>query len=441
MVYYSELDRKPYNIMKNTIKRIIKDFHSTSFPKFHNRILNVPLDLDKIITIIGPRRAGKTLYLFQLMMQLTEMGITKKQLLYINFEDERLELDGQYDLIIESYIELYPDIQLNTCYLFFDEIQELNKWEKYVRRLFDTVTKNIFISGSNARLLSREISTALRGRTLSFELLPLSFTEYLQFHQIDTSDTWSTRNTSIIQHAFEDYVTWGGFPELVHMDKQYKLKTLQEYFNVMIYRDLIERYEIKSVHMLKYILKRLISTFTKEYSVNKIFNELKSKGESVSKTSLYELMEQIMSVYMVAVVEKYDQSVVKREMSNRKIYLYDTGLTSVTRLSEDRGKILENIVFVHLLRINARVFFIKNSWECDFIALQHHSHETMAIQVTQQLNHMNMKRELKGLETAKKQLSDCKPLLLFHEKEESLNLPDVYTYQPIWLWLLNMHQN
>jgi hypothetical protein len=111
---------------------------------------------------------------------------------------------------MESYIELYPDIQLDDCYLFFDEIQELNKWEKYIRRLYDTVTKKIFISGSNSRLLSRDIATALRGRTLSFELLPLSFAEYLQFRQIDASDTWSTRNASIIQRAFNEYITWGG---------------------------------------------------------------------------------------------------------------------------------------------------------------------------------------------------------------------------------------
>jgi len=424
--------------MKNILKRIIKDFHTSPFPQVHRRNLNVPLKLDKIISIIGPRRAGKTFYLFQLMIQLEEMGVKRNQFLYINFEDERLEREGQYDLIMESYIELYPDIQLDNCYLFFDEIQELNKWEKYIRRLYDTVTKKIFISGSNSRLLSRDIATALRGRTLSFELLPLSFAEYLQFRQIDASDTWSTRNASIIQRAFNEYITWGGFPELVDMKDQFKLKTLQEYFNVMIYRDLIERYEIKSVHMLKYVLKRLISTFTKEYSVNKIFNELKSKGESISKTSLYELMEQILSVYMLTIVEKYDQSVVKREMSNRKIYLYDTGMTAVTRLSEDRGKILENIIFIHLLNMNARVFFIKNAWECDFIALS--GQETLAIQVTHQLNQMNIKRELKGLEAAKKQISSCKPLLLYYEKEPSLNLPDIYTYQPIWLWLLSIQQ-
>jgi len=424
--------------MKNILKRIIKDFHTASFPKVHKRNLDVPLNLDKIITIIGPRRAGKTFYLFQLMIQLEGMGVKRNQFLYINFEDERLELEGQYDLIVTSYLELYPEVLMENCYLFFDEIQELKKWEKYIRRLYDTVTKKIFISGSNSRLLSRDIATALRGRTLSFELLPLSFAEYLQFRQIDGSDTWSTRNTSIIQHAFNDYLAWGGFPELVDMNEKYKLKTLQEYFNVMIYRDLIERYDIKSVHMLKYVLKRLISTFTKEYSVNKIFNELKSKGESISKTSLYELMEQILSVYMVTIVEKYDQSVVKREMSNRKIYLYDTGMTAVTRLSEDLGKILENIVFIHLLNMNARVFFIKNAWECDFIAIS--GQETLAIQVTHQLNPMNIKRELKGLETAKKQISNCKPLLLYFEKEQSLNLPDIYTYQPIWLWLLSIQQ-
>jgi hypothetical protein len=425
--------------MKNILKRIIKDFHKQVFPEVYERMLAVPFHLNKIISIIGPRRAGKTFYLFQLMMQLEQMGVKRIQLLYINFEDERLEFDGRYDLIIESYTELYPELDLSSSYFFFDEIQELKKWEKYIRRFYDNVSKNIFITGSNSRLLSHEIGTALRGRSLAFEILPLSFREFLLFQHIDTTDIYSIKNASLIQHAFNKYITWGGYPELVYMDERFKLRTLQEYFNVMIYRDLIERYEIKSVHIVKYILKRLISSFTKEFSVNKIFNELKSKGISISKTNLYQLIDQILSIYMLTVIEKYDRSVVKREMSNRKIYLYDTGLTSVTTtsLTEDRGKILENIIFSHLLQMDVQVFFIKNSWECDFVCFHQNSKQSTAIQVTQKLNHINIKRELKGLDAAQKQLNNCNKLILYEEVDPSMSLPDNYEYQSIWAWLLS----
>jgi hypothetical protein len=426
--------------VKNVIKRIIKDFQNLDYPKVYERTLEVPFHLNKIISIIGPRRSGKTFYLFQLMIKLEQMGVKRSQLLYINFEDERLDIEGKYDYIIESYHELYPELELSQSYFFFDEIQELNNWEKYVRRLYDSISKNIFITGSSSRLLSQEIATSLRGRSLPFEILPLSFNEFLLFQDIDTTDIYSIKNSSIIQNSFNKYIKWGGYPELVHMDDRFKVRTLQEYFNVMIYRDLIERYEIKSVHIIKYILKRLISSFTKEFSVNKIFNEIKSKGISISKTSLYQMIDQIFSIYMLAVIEKYDLSVVKREMSNRKIYLYDTGLTSVTEssLTDDSGKILENIVFSHILRMNAQVYFIKNAWECDFVLFHQNPEKITAIQVTRTLNHMNLKRELKGLDAAKKRLSVCETLLLYQELDPSVSLPDGLKHQSIWTWLLKI---
>ena len=159
--------------MKKILKRIIKDFHNRSLPDFKFRQADVPLNLDKIVTIVGPRRAGKTYYLFQLITELERQGVARNRILYLNFEDERLELEGRHDLIIEAYLELYPELDLSLSYFFFDEIQELDLWEKFVRRLFDTVTKRIFLTGSNAKLLSGEIATSLRGRSLSFEIMPL----------------------------------------------------------------------------------------------------------------------------------------------------------------------------------------------------------------------------------------------------------------------------
>ena len=149
--------------MKKKLKRIIKDFHNRPFPDFKFRQTDVPLNLDKIITIVGPRRAGKTYYLFQLITELERQGVARNRILYLNFEDERLELEGRHDLIIEAYLELYPGLDLSLSYFFFDEIQELDLWEKFVRRIFDTVTKRIFLTGSNAKLLSGEIATSLRG--------------------------------------------------------------------------------------------------------------------------------------------------------------------------------------------------------------------------------------------------------------------------------------
>jgi len=430
--------------VKQVIKRIISDFHARPLPAFKPRHLEVPLNLGKIITIIGPRRAGKTWYFFQLISRLEQAGIKRQQILYLNFEDERLDFEGtSYDDILDAYLELYVDQELNNVYLFFDEIQEINNWEKFIRRLYDTVTRNIFLTGSNARMLSKEIATSLRGRSLSFEIMPLSFMEYLEFKGIDYHDRYSTRNRARIQNSFEEYLIWGGFPELVDIDTRFKPDILQEYFNVMLYRDLTERYSIRDVSILKYLIKRLIASFTKEFSVNKLYNDLKSRGLSIGKNSIYRITEQIFSVFLMTYIEKYDPSVVKREMSNRKIYLYDNGFASAINyiFSEDRGKLLENLVFSYLRSRTEEIFFLKNGWECDFVAFFKNK-RPLLVQVTDHLTKDNVARELKGISRAQKRIKDARAIILTSEKKAQIdNMPDGIEVFHVMDWLMNVEGN
>ncbi|RLC46005.1 MAG: ATPase, partial [Candidatus Cloacimonadota bacterium] len=182
-------------------------------PKFIPRELTVPFDTNKIITIIGPRRAGKSYFLFQLIDKIHSSGITKENFIYINFEDERLTFQNNLDTIFEAYQELYPQIALTNCYLFFDEIQKLPDWEKFIRRTYDSISKNIFLTGSNAKLLSKEIATSLRGRSLTFHILPLSFKEYLKFKGLNGEDIYSIKNRSILENELDKFLLWGSFPE------------------------------------------------------------------------------------------------------------------------------------------------------------------------------------------------------------------------------------
>lgn len=424
--------------MKKILKTIIKDFHSRPLPPFKTRHLDVPLDLRKIITIIGPRRAGKTWYLFQIMANLEKSGIKREQILYLNFEDERLDFDAGYDQILDAYLELYPDQKTDTLYIFFDEIQEIPEWEKYIRRLYDTVTRKIFLTGSNAKLLSKEIGSSLRGRSLSFEIMPLSFSEFLSFRGIDSKDVFSTKNRARIQSSFDEYLIWGGYPELVDMDNRFKADILQEYFNVMLYRDLMDRYGIRDVSILKNLIKSLIGSFTKEFSVNKLYNDLKSRGIKIGKDSIYQLMDQIFSIYMIAYVEKYDPAVVKREMSNKKIYLYDNGLASAIRyaFSEDQGKLLENLVFTGIRRTTESVFFLKNAYECDFVLFPE-TDTPVLIQVTQILNKENVNREIAGLEKAGKRIKNGRRILITREIAVPLDsLPEWVEVMTAYEWLL-----
>ena len=205
----------------------------------------------------------------------------------------------------------------------------------------------------------------------------------------------------------------------------------------MLYRDLVEHYQIRDISILKYLLKRLISSFTKEFSVNKLYNDLKSKGFSIGKDSLYRMMEGIFTIYMLASIERYDPSVVRREMSNKKAYLYDNGLATAMNYSfaEDRGKLLENLVFRHLKERFPDIFFVRNGWECDFVVFSS-ADRASCFQVTMQLAKDNMEREIKGLISAKKYLGAAKGLILAEEVEPNLDIPDGIEVQPIHQWLL-----
>ncbi|MEO8230802.1 MAG: ATP-binding protein, partial [Ignavibacteriota bacterium] len=335
--------------MKDLLKTIIKDFHSKSLPNFINRDLSIPINSGKTISIVGSRRAGKTYFLFQLIAKLQLGSVKKTDIIYINFEDERLNLKTEdLHLIMDAYYELYPDND-NELYLFFDEIQNINNWEKFIRRLYDTVTKNIFITGSSSKLLSKEIATSLRGRSVSYEIFPLTFKEYLNFFNIDSTDFHSTRNKSKIVKMFNSYLTTGGFPEVVHYDDEFRAKTLQSYLDVMIFRDIIERYDISNPIALKYIIKKSISNVSNYLSINKLYNELKSTGIKVSKDSIYLFLNYIQDCYLLFLVNIYSESINVQNTNDKKIYCIDNGLANNVSFSfsENTGRLLENDVYLN----------------------------------------------------------------------------------------------
>lgn len=384
---------------KEMLKQIIRDFHVMPALELHDRDLKLPAGTGKIVTLVGPRRSGKTSLLFTLMGQLLSRGVPQTSILYLNFEDERLNLaTAELDLILQAFLELYPLGKLESCHLFFDEIQNVAGWDRFIRRLYDTASRNIYITGSNAKLLSSEITTSLRGRTVSYEVLPLSFKEYLRFRGI-SPDRYSSRSQAQVNSELERYLQTGGFPEVIGYDEPFRNQVLQEYFNVMIYRDLLERYEIGNLAALKFFLKRLCSTATKSVSINAIFNELKSAGFKVGKNQLYDWLDACQAVYLAFVLKKLTASTTERELGEKKLYAVDNGLLNAIsyRFSEDRGKALEQAVFLELRRRRHELFFFKGKAECDFVVKQS-AQVTAAIQVCVSLDDAaTRRRELRGL--------------------------------------------
>ena len=424
-------------IKKEQLKRIIRDFHLRDHFDVKSRNLKPPLHTEKIITLIGVRRCGKTSILYEMINRLSK-ETEKTKILFLNFEDERLELTkDELDLILQSFSELYPEQNLNECYFFFDEIQNITGWEKFVRRVYDTVSKNIFITGSNSKLLSSDIATSLRGRTLSYEVYPLSFSEYLSFNGIEV-DLYSSKSLARIQHAQNTFLKDGGFPEIVFLDKVYRNQVLQEYFNVLLYKDLAERYHITNTVALKFFLKRVIASSTKQISINKIYNELKSSGIKIGKNTLYDFLEYVQNIYLALTLRKYDKSLINKELGEKKIYSIDIGLNNATefKFSDDIGKTLENAVFLELKRKKKEIFYYReHNFECDFIV---HKNNTIseAIQVTYDMNDgETKKREIKGVVETCKKFDLNKGLIVTYDSEDEIVVDNIQIeLLPFYKW-------
>lgn len=384
---------------KDTIKTIIVDNQNRHDPVMWERTLQIPSDSKKIVTLTGVRRSGKTYHLLSLVHELINNGTPKEHILYINFEDERIQFSAdELDLILQAYRELYPDTDLSTCFFFFDEIQEVDGWEKFIARLYESISKHVFITGSNAKLLSQEIATALRGRTITYEVFPLSFAEFVTILAPGTKPH-SSKDKALLSNLFEQFMYQGGFPELLDQSPDIRDKTLQEYFNVMVLRDLIERYNISGGSILKYFCKRVVAATGGEFSVHKIYNELRSQGYHVSKDTLYAYQDYAESVYLNRLITKYSFSVVKSENARKKTYVIDQGLGVALdyKCGQDVGRILETTVALELLKQGSHIAYQHNGSECDFV-IMNKGVVTAALQVSVELHdNSTYEREIKGL--------------------------------------------
>ena len=268
-------------------------------------------------------------------------------------------------------------------------------------------------------MLSSDIATSLRGRTISYEILPLTFFEHLKFKNTDfPDDIYSIKSVSRLKRYFEEYMIFGFYPEIVLIDdKQIKQKILQEYFNTVIYRDLVEHYNISNIKILKFIMKKLYASFTKEYSINKIYNELKSMSYRISKDKLYELIHQIESVYFFYSLEKKEKSIIKNEISNKKVYTFDNGIiySLSCETENDLGKYFENLLFNEIYKKFGDIKFYKNDYECDFIFKK--QKQVVALQAVYLLNQENFQRELKGLKKTMEKFKIKTGCIVYYETD------------------------
>lgn len=398
--------------MKQVFKQLIADFHKQKLPPTKKREIHIPLNSKKIVTLIGARRTGKTSLLYHLAEQLAD----RKQAIYLNFEDERYTIQ-QEDLqhIITAYYELCPEQQ--DIYLFLDEIQEIPGWEKFVRRMYDTITKNIFITGSSAKMLSKEIATSLRGRTITYEVYPLSFSEYLSFK--DKTYEHTTQAQANITNQFNTYLGDGGFPETIHQETQVQEKTLSNYASVMLLRDVIERNNLRNPQAISTFFDKAMVSYAKNISIQNIYNDFKSRGIKLSKESLYKYLEYFEEAYVLFNIKTYHKNITKQEL--QKIYLIDHSLTNIKKYhhSTDEGRRLENSVYIHLKRQEQEIYVHKETYECDFL-IKEQDQITQAIQVTHRLHEDNKQREIRGLLEAMSKHALTEGIILTLDQTETI---------------------
>lgn len=416
------------------------------FPAYlKKREKSLPIGSGKIVTIPGVRRCGKSSRMENVVNELLAQGVDRKRLLWISFDDERLVRmsSDELNIIIEAYMEMFPDIPISSVYMFFDEIQLVDGWEYFVMRLYKHYSKNIYISGSNATMLSSELKSVLRGWPEEDETLPLSFREYCSFKGIKT-DSWLESDLAKVRNAFREYNHEGGFPEIVLTENPLlKVKTLQIYFDTMLLKDLVEHYRLSNIEVLRYYLKRIMSNLTKPTSIRAIHGDIKSRGMKVSKDDLYDWADYACSIFMFMRISNYSKSLQKAESSQPKYYCIDNGLRDAILLpqSDDDGKKLENTVFLQLYRHRTpvdKIYYYQGKGECDFV-LQRGTEIDRLIQVVWSMkDNETRKREIAGIVEASK-VTGCKKIYIitFEETEDiELENGDTIHVVPAWHWLL-----
>ncbi|MFG6426330.1 ATP-binding protein [Lepagella muris] len=408
---------------------------------------SLPVGDGKIVTIPGVRRCGKSSRMENVINELLSQGIDRRRFLWVGFDDERLVKmsSDEMHLILEAYTEMYPDIPINSVYMFFDEIQLIEGWEYFVMRIYKHYSKNIYISGSNATMLSSELKSVLRGWPEEDETLPLSFKEYCNFKGVKT-DSWLEPDLAKLRNAFLEYNNEGGFPEVVLMENPLlKVKTLQTYFDTMLLKDLVEHYKLSNIEVLRYYLKRIMANLTKPTSIRSIHGDIKSRGLKVSKDDLYDWANYACDIFMFLRISNYSKSLQKIESSQPKYYCIDNGLRDAVLLpqSNDDGKKLENTVFLQLYRTRTpidTIYYYQGKGECDFI-VQRGTEILKLIQVTwSMMDSDTRKREIAGILEASK-ATGCKNLqIITYDETEDIEVEEGIMIHviPAWQWLLTL---
>ena len=422
---------------KESLKYLLSGNTTRKFPVTVPRDLELPLDTSKITTLVGIRRSGKTYILYDTMRRLEARGIDRRQMIFLNFEDDRLMpiKSRELDLIVGAHAELYPEFAGRKKYFFFDEIQNAPRWETYVRRLHDTEDAQIFLTGSSSHLLARELATSLRGRTISYEVFPLSFAEFLRFRGLQRGP-YSTTSDSRMAAALNEYLGIGGLPEVVLADPELRPRILKEYVDLVFYKDLVERYKVANPALLRQLLKQCLGHPASLLSTHKVYKDFRSQGYELSKDTLYRYLHYLEESYIVFLLPIAERSIRKQATNPKKLHGVDwaLGYPLVPEPFIDAGRKLESAVYLHWRRRREDLGYLGGDREIDLVVNPERPELLINVALSAARSE-TFEREIAGLQWAAARMPRAKPILVIQEPPER-DVPEEIEVIEAWRHLL-----
>lgn len=397
-------------------------------------------DLDMIVTLYGLRRSGKSTLMLQFAEHLIQnKHINPEDILYVNFEDSRFL--GEYSLeLLEKIYEVYLSNlkPKKTPIVLLDEIQNIKGWEKFVNSLYERKAAKVLVSGSNSALLESDYSTVITGRQVAMPVYPLSFREFLAFKKLDPKDKLEIiKQKNKIKKYFEEYLRFGGLPKAVLAnEKEGKEIILRNYFQDILNRDLINRFKIREIEKLELLSKFYLTNVGSFISFNSV-----QKFTKVPLTTIERFSDYFTRPYLFYFMNRFSYSLKEQSVNPKKVYAADIGLRNAisSNFSEDRGKLLENLVFLNLIWKKQEVYYYrtKNNQEVDFMIMESQKKKTL-MQVCARLDNFKTKdREIKSLTAAMKELGLEKGLILTEDEENVIkDSKMIIKVKPVWKWML-----
>ena len=424
-------------IRKDLLKQILLD-NRREIERYNIVHRDIVAEGFNCYVFVGVRRAGKSYVLYEKMQQLLREGHGWEEMLYLSFEDERLEgfASEDFNAILECHIEMTGN---DNPMLFFDEIHNIDGWEKFARRMADS-KKTVWITGSNAKMLSKEIMTTLGGRYIPIEVYPFSFREYLRSRGIpyDEPTLMSTTGKSLFMREYAEYINWGGLPESVNLNV--KRSYLSSVYQKIYLGDICARNNISNPNLLRLMIKKMAESVKQPLSYSRVTKILSSVGGKITIPTTSSYIEYCEDAWLLLRLHNINAAFAERE-TNSKYYFIDNGLLSLL-LTDPTTTLLENIVAVSLFRKygnsndGERVFFYKQNVEVDFYIPD----DELAIQVSYSIEESDMteKREVEALKKLPKALSCKRRLIITYDEEKTIEDEyGVIEVIPCWKWLIS----